>query len=58
MSRDDVHTVPVDDLIDHDPDPDCPCGPTCQPVPRPDGSFGWLYVHHSLDNREATEEDQ
>lgn len=45
---------PLDDLIDH-PDGDCPCGPTVEPVPRPDGSFGWVETHHSLDGRELTE---
>lgn len=51
-----VHTYPTGDLIEHDTDGgDCICGPTTEPVPREDGSFGWLVVHHSLDNREARE---
>lgn len=52
------HVVPVDDLIEHDSstdEADCPCGPTTQPVPRDDGSMGWLIVHASLDGRELTE---
>lgn len=53
---DTVHTFPVGDLIAHDTDGgDCPCGPATEPVPRPDGSIGWLVVHHSLDGREARE---
>jgi len=54
MADSDLHVVPLADLIAH-PHIDCPCGPTCQPVARDDGSFGWMYVHHSLDGRELTE---
>lgn len=44
------------DLIEHDTDSDgCVCGPTVEPVEREDGSYGWLYVHHSLDGREFHE---
>lgn len=50
-----VHTLPVRDLIEHDTSDDCWCGPTCEPVPRDDGSMGWLYMHHSLDGREFRE---
>ena len=25
------------------------------PVPRRDGTIGWTYTHHALDNREAGE---
>jgi hypothetical protein len=51
-----VHVYPASDLIDHDCDGgDCPCGPTVEPVPRTDGSMGWLTIHHSLDGREADE---
>lgn len=50
----DIHAHPVGDLIEHQPD-DCPCGPTVEPVPRGDGSFGWLHSHHSLDHRERQE---
>lgn len=49
-----VHVLPINDLIDH-PDDDCPCGPTTEAVPADDGSVGWVVIHHSLDNREATE---
>lgn len=51
-----VHVLPAGDLIEHDSDgQDCPCGPTTEPVPRDDGSMGWLVVHHSLDGRERNE---
>lgn len=49
-----VHVLPVNDLIDH-LDEDCVCGATTEPVPRDDGSMGWLVTHHSLDGREAYE---
>jgi hypothetical protein len=51
----DFHVTPVGDLIEHDTDGDCICGPTAEPVERDDGSFGWVMVHHSLDGREASE---
>lgn len=52
------HVMPVNDLIQHDSASDdaCACGPTTQPVPREDGSMGWLVVHHSLDGREQRED--
>jgi hypothetical protein len=49
-----IHTVPVADLIEHT-DEDCPCGPTAELVPNPDGPDGWLITHHSLDGREHHE---
>lgn len=55
---DTVHVFPVNDLVEHDTDGgDCVCGPTAEPVPRDDGSFGWLVTHHSLDGRERFERD-
>lgn len=52
-----VHVYPNNDLIDHDTDGgDCVCGPTVEPVPRDDGSMGWLVTHHSLDGRELREQ--
>ena len=50
-----VHTMPVNDLIEHITSEDCTCGPTTEPVKRDDGSIGWLFLHHSLDGREANE---
>lgn len=53
MSR--VHVVPVGDLIEHDSEgEDCVCGPTVELVETLSGD-GWLFVHHSLDGREALE---
>lgn len=52
-----VHVVPVNDLIEHGGE-DCVCGPTTEPVQRGDGSTGWLVVHHSLDGRELTDQQQ
>ncbi|WP_218019272.1 hypothetical protein [Nocardia niwae] len=49
----------MNDLIDHDiPSDDCVCGPTTEPVPRSDGSTGWVIIHHSLDGREQQEKPQ
>lgn len=33
----------------------CPCNPTVEHVPNPNGPDGWMYTHHSLDGRELTE---
>lgn len=50
------HVWPDNDLIVHDVESeDCVCGPAFQPVPRADGSVGWLVIHHSLDGREQFE---
>lgn len=50
------HVVPINDLIEHETHHDtCACGPAVEPVTRDDGSVGWLYIHHSLDGREAKE---
>lgn len=48
------HVLPVDDLIEHLWE-DCPCGPLTEPVPRDDGSIGWIVTRHSLDGRERFE---
>lgn len=53
MATNELHVVPRDDLVEHQADQDCACGPRCEPVQRDDGSTGWLYVHHSLDGRES-----
>lgn len=51
-----VHVVPANDLIQHEIDgEDCPCGPLIEPVPRADGTMGWIASHHALDNRENRE---
>lgn len=58
MIDDTIHTVPVEDLIEHDTmGGDCPCGPETIPVERDDGSVAWQVVHHSLDGREHSEPD-
>lgn len=43
--------APSGDLIEHDLDEDCVCGPRIEPVKRDDGSIGWVYIHHALDGR-------
>ena len=53
-----VHVLPIDDLIEHEDFGDgCPCGPSTEPVKGDDGSVGWVITHHSLDGREASEND-
>ncbi len=47
-----IHVVPINDLIEHYTDDDCACGPATEPVPRDDGSTGWLVTHEALDGRE------
>ena len=53
---DELHVVPLNDLVEHDTEGDCVCVPDARPVNREDGSAGWLMVHHSLDGREASED--
>lgn len=50
-----VHVIPVNDLIEHDPLGHCVCGPAFEQVQGDDGEPGWLITHHSLDNREKDE---
>jgi len=52
-----VHVVPVNDRLAHTEDDEgsCICGPRVEPVPRDDGTIGWLVTHHSLDGRERDE---
>lgn len=50
----DVHILPIRDTREHGAD-DCWCAPAVEPVPRPDGSYGWLYTHNSADGRERYE---
>lgn len=49
------HVTPIGDLVDHEENDSCVCGPTVEPVERADGSVGWMSTHHSLDGREAGE---
>lgn len=50
-----LHVIPLGDLVEHDTAGECVCIPQPRRVPRADGSDGWLMVHHSLDGREARE---
>lgn len=56
MTDGDIHTMPCNDWVEHECSEDCVCGPTVEPVGRPDGSMGFHWTHHSLDNREAKEQ--
>lgn len=42
---DDTHVVPLNDLREHEAEPDCWCGPT-----EDEG----VWIHHSMDRREHT----
>jgi hypothetical protein len=48
------HQTPIDDIIDHDLDKNCLCGPT--EIPESNGSI--LIAHFSLDNREGFVPDE
>lgn len=51
-----VHTLPSNDLIEHDSEgDDCPCGPTVTPIKLDTGEVNWHVLHHSLDGRELRE---
>jgi hypothetical protein len=52
-----LHVLPLDDLLEHELDEDCFCGPDFLPVDQDDGSIHWLYQHHSADGREHSEPD-
>ena len=55
-----IHTIPLNDLIEHDTsgNEDCICGPRVEAVFREDGSNGWVVLHHSLDGREFREHQE
>lgn len=52
-----AHVLPVNDLIEHERNDECVCGPRVEPVER-NGVPGELIVHHSLDGRELSEPDR
>jgi hypothetical protein len=49
MDGDRIHVVPIGDLREHECEPTCWCGPT------PDDEEPRLFLHHSMDGREAFE---
>lgn len=50
-----VHVAPLEDAIEHVLGEECICGPRPELYTGPRGEDVWLYVHHSLDGREAHE---
>lgn len=51
-----LHVRPLRDLVAHDLDEQCVCGPDVEAVPAgADGRTGVLVLHHSLDGRELRE---
>lgn len=58
MPNGEIHVIPLNDLVDHTENyTHCVCGPTEEPVLRPetDTVAGFSHVHHSLDGRERFE---
>lgn len=54
-----IHVEPAADLIIHDDDLDCTCGPDVEWVDPDTGDTypsGPLVIHHSLDGREHREQ--
>lgn len=51
-----LHTVPVEDLIEHDTDGSaCVCGASIEIFIGEAGATGKVVTHHSLDGRELLE---
>lgn len=49
-----VHVLPPNDLVLHEPDDDCVCGPASRIVEGHDDCDHadiWIHVHHALDGR-------
>lgn len=51
LDRRGVHIRPRNDLIWHDLDEDCPCGPVQSLIPIDGTDVDWVVVHHPLDRR-------
>lgn len=49
-----LQVIPLCDLIEHDLNDTCVCGPRAELVTTERGDE-WMFVHHSLDGREAKE---
>lgn len=47
-----MHITPTADLVEHELNEDCLCGPQTEGIKRTDGTIGWLYTHHALDGRD------
>ncbi len=55
-----LHVLPVNDIIEHEEDFNCVCGPDVQFNNPETGEFyddGPIVKHHSLDGRELSEPD-
>ena len=50
-----LHVLPLGDIVDHAENPDCICGPIGRSEEDGSAVAGCIYVHHSLDGREAVE---
>lgn len=52
-----IHVVPDDDVIDHEMDDRCVCGPKEVLVVENDHYEGSIMMHASLDGREVSDEE-
>lgn len=48
----DMHVIPLNDLREHIPEPDCWCRP------MPDEEEPLVFLHHAMDRRELYERDE
>lgn len=48
MKHDIIHRIPAGDVIIHEHNEDCPCGPTARLTQRPGRTDLWIYDHHAL----------
>jgi hypothetical protein len=46
-----IHLRPRNDLIEHEFDDDCVCGPKVTPTSANDGGMAWISEHQALDGR-------
>lgn len=56
---DEIHVMPIGDLVEHETTSLCLCGPTGEIIGPEDtgGRPAMMYIHHSLDGRELSEPD-
>lgn len=54
-SHDGVHVAPMMDMVDHELNENCVCIPSVEHLVANDSGDAYLYTHHSLDGREASE---
>ncbi len=53
----DLHVMPTNDIVDHEPSDDCICGPEFELREAPDGSDMWIAIHWSADALQQQEKN-